>query len=115
VDGCYFNAGNYGYDDTTLKYYHDAIRAGNPAAVMGFNNAPQPVIASGEPWQSGGETSKWEDMTAGETNSFNSWAGGVQMPSSRWVVGPTAGSLPQPFQATQELVSERAGESVISV
>jgi hypothetical protein len=68
--------------------------------------APQPVIASGEQWQHGGETSKWEDMTAGETNSFNSWAGGAQMPSSRWVVGPTAAaSLPVPFQASQDLVT----------
>lgn len=102
LDGCYFSAGAFGYNDTTLKYYHDAIRAGNPQAVLGFNNAPQPVIASGEPWQHGGETSKWEDMTAGETNSFNDF--GV-LPTSRWVVGPTANGLPAPFQKTQELTT----------
>jgi alpha-L-fucosidase len=91
LDGCYYSAGDYSYNDTTLKYYHDAIRAGNPNAVLGFNNAPQPVIASGEPWQEGGETSKWEDMTAGETNSFNSWGGAL--PTSRWVVGENVDRL----------------------
>ena len=103
VDGCYYSAGNYGYNDTTLKYYHDAIRAGNPKAVMGFNNAPQPVIASGDPWVHGGETTKWEDMTAGETNSFNSFGGAL--PASRWVVGPTAEGPPEPFQLSQALVT----------
>ena len=105
IDGCYFNAGGYGYTDETLKFYHDAIRAGNPQAVIGFNNAPQPVIASGEPWQAGGETSKWEQMTAGETNSFNSWGSTRTHPKSRWVVGPTASAMPQPFQKAQELTT----------
>ena len=50
IDGCYYNAGHYHYNDTLLKYYHDAIKTGNPQAVIGFNNAPQPVIASGESW-----------------------------------------------------------------
>jgi hypothetical protein len=103
IDGCYFNAGSYGYTDATLKYYHDAIRAGNPEAVLGFNNAPQPVIDSGNTWFGGGETSKWEDMTAGETNSFNSFGGAT--PSSRWAVGPTADSVAKPFQQSQALTT----------
>ena len=44
IDGCYFNAGGYGYTDDTLKYYHDAIRAGNPQAVIGFNNVSSQAI-----------------------------------------------------------------------
>ena len=46
IDGCYFSAGSYGYTDDTLKYYHDAIRAGNPSAVLGFNNVSHPCAHS---------------------------------------------------------------------
>ena len=104
VDGCYFGAGGYGYNDTTLQYYHDAIRAGNPQAVIGLNNGVHPVIDSGSRWEAGGETTKWEDMTAGETNSFNNWAPSG-MPRSRWATGPTAGSVPMAFQKTEELTT----------
>ena len=62
------------------------------------------MIDSGLPWEGGGETTKWEDMTAGETNSFNSWAPS-SLPHSRWVTGPTARSPPKPFQKTEELTT----------
>ena len=56
--------------DTTLKYYHDAIRLGNPNAFIGLNNGVH-KIQGGVAWLNGGEKTQWEDMTAGETDSFN--------------------------------------------
>jgi hypothetical protein len=92
VDGCYHSTGYnvsipgppthcpptnqcYHYSayiaqDTTLKYYHDAIRLGNPNAFIGLNNGVH-KIQGGVAWLNGGEKTQWEDMTAGETDSFN--------------------------------------------
>ena len=50
LDGCYFDAGNFGYNDTSLKPYHDAIRAGNPKALIAFNAGVRDIIASGSQW-----------------------------------------------------------------
>ena len=132
VDGCYFGAGDCesgpardlgpcleltprhclvgllltdGYNDTTLKFYHDAIRAGNPNAVIGLNNGVHAPINSGAAWERGGEVTKWEDMTAGETNSFDDFLASDGVPKSRWVTAPTASGLPKPFQPSQELVT----------
>ena len=99
-----------GYNDTTLKFYHDAIRAGNPNAVIGLNNGVHAPIDSGAAWERGGEVTKWEDMTAGETNSFDDFLASDGVPKSRWVTAPTASGLPKPFQPSQELVTVQAHE-----
>jgi hypothetical protein len=112
LDGCYYSAGNFGYNDTALKYYHDAIRDGNPDSLIAFNAGVRPVIASGASWflpartHQGGETTRWEDFTAGETNFFNSWDEDG-LPTSRWAVGPSAepSGRPVPFQKSEPLVT----------
>ena len=82
IDGCYAVPG-YEYTEPMLKYYHDAIRAGNPDALIAFNNAVHSPIQNGLYWNAGGEVSRYEDFTAGESNNF-----GVAAPTSRWVTGP---------------------------
>eukprot|EP00040_Diaphanoeca_grandis_P027230 m.154521 g.154521 ORF g.154521 m.154521 type:complete len:434 (+) comp30893_c0_seq2:45-1346(+) len=80
IDGMY--ASIYGYNDTLIKYYHDAIRAGNPSALIAVNNGVKHPIDNPKTWANGGETSAWEDFTCGETDDF------TDIPTSRWVVGP---------------------------
>eukprot|EP00035_Acanthoeca_spectabilis_P000819 m.75793 g.75793 ORF g.75793 m.75793 type:complete len:409 (-) comp10449_c0_seq1:161-1387(-) len=86
IDGCY--ASRLKYNDTLLEYYHNAIRAGNPSAVIGYNNGVKHPIASPRPWASGGEVSAWEDMTCGENNGFD------DVPTSRWVTGQAVAGGP---------------------
>ena len=112
LDGCYYSAGNFGYNDTLLQLYHDAIRAGNPQALVALSPGVRPVIDSGSSWflparlHTGGETTKWGDFTAGETNHFDSFDE-LSLPTSRWATGPTADAAgrPAPFQATQQLTT----------
>jgi len=70
VDGCY--AGAFNYTEEKLAPYHDAIRAGNPDALVGLNNGVHHPIV---------RYSKWEDYTCGESNDF------VEIPSSGTVNG----------------------------
>ena len=58
IDSCYDYVG-YTFDK--IKLYYDAIKAGNPAAICGFNNGVKNEII------------KWypeEEMTCGEFNDF---------------------------------------------
>ncbi len=64
LDSCYDYSG---YTPELLKYYHDAIKAGNPDALIGFNQAE--LILHPE----GGlnKTCEYESMTCGESNTFS--------------------------------------------
>ena len=60
IDGCYGK--HFGYNDKTLKLYYDAVKSGNPNALVAFNNGVQE------------ECYKWykdEDYTAGEFNDLS--------------------------------------------
>ena len=59
IDGCYREA--LGYNEGYLSLYRDAVKKGNPEALVTFN---QGVFAYLEKYWS------LEDFTAGETNSF---------------------------------------------
>ncbi|MBO7250189.1 MAG: alpha-L-fucosidase [Clostridia bacterium] len=64
LDSCYDYSG---YTPKLLKYYHDAIKEGNPEALIGFNQAE--LILHPE----GGlkRTCEYEEMTCGECNTFD--------------------------------------------
>ena len=69
LDGCY---SFFGYNNELLKIYYDAIKAGNPKALVAFNSG---VFH---------ETRKWyenEEFTAGEFNDF------TYIPKERFVDG----------------------------
>ena len=84
IDGCHAWRG---YDETNLRGYHDAIRAGNPKALIALNNMPQnPIDQPARNWSNGGEVSSWEDFTTGESNDF------TDVPTSRWVTGTVVGA-----------------------
>lgn len=77
-DGCYVTHGNFRYTPELLKLYEEAVRAGNPDAIVAFNDAidiPGTYV---------GQYVPFEDYTAGEKNYFNSfpmdgrWAGTAQ-------------------------------------
>jgi hypothetical protein len=94
VDGCHAWRG---YDDTNLRVYHDAIRAGNPDALIALNNMPQsPISQPARNWSNGGEVSGWEDYTAGESNDF------TDVPNSRWVTGTVLGASGDPRNVTAQ-------------
>ena len=76
IDGCFRRP--YGYNETSLKPYHDAVRAGNPHAILALNNGVHHPIGSG----AGDRISVWEDYTAGESDDF------TEVPASRFVSGP---------------------------
>ena len=63
----------------------EAFLAGNPKALIALNNGGTlqttiklengvNPISGGAAWDWSGETTQWEDMTAGETASFNNFA-----------------------------------------
>lgn len=59
IDGCYDN--DFGYTHELLQPYYDAVKAGNPNAVVAFNNGVKDDLE------------KWfrdEDFTCGEFNDF---------------------------------------------
>ena len=60
VDGAY---PFIGYNDDRLKIFSDALKKGNPNAIIGFNMAPQRVVSF---------YSKWDDYTAGEMDYLGS-------------------------------------------
>eukprot|EP01050_Picozoa_sp_SAG11_P001599 SAG11_NODE_71_length_18338_cov_14.752974_3_plen_2964_part_00 len=87
VDGCHAWRG---YNETNLRGYHDAIRAGNPKALIALNNEPQkPINQPQRSWANGGEVTTFEDMAAGESNDF------LDVPTSRWV---TSAEVPNVVQ-----------------
>lgn len=63
LDSCYSYAG---YTEELLKYYHDAIKAGNPDALIGFNQAELILEPDGDLKR----TCKYESMTCGECDTF---------------------------------------------
>jgi len=69
VDGCYEWTG---YDEPRLKILADAIRAGNPDALIALNNGVLPRVA---------KYSVSDDYTAGEMTDF------TDLPDSRFVDG----------------------------
>lgn len=63
LDSCYDYAG---YTDELLKYYHDAIKAGNPDALIGFNKA-ELLLHDCEMKKS----CPYETLTCGDCNTFD--------------------------------------------
>ena len=59
IDGCY---DHFGYNDENLKLYYDAVKGGNPNALVTFNNGVKEDFCK---W------CKWEDYTAGEFNDLS--------------------------------------------
>lgn len=73
IDGCYASA--YNYTQARLQPYHDAIRRGNPEAILCDNNGVvHPINTS--------RTSPWQDFACGESNTF------VDVPTQRFFAGP---------------------------
>lgn len=59
IDGCY---DFFGYDQEKLTPYYDAVKKGNPSALVSMNNGVKPDLY------------RWyekEDFTSGEFNDFN--------------------------------------------
>jgi hypothetical protein len=69
VDGCY---PWIGYNDSSLALFAQALKAGNPDAIVAFNRGVDPLVMSYTPA---------EDFTCGEQNRF------FDMPSGRWLGG----------------------------
>jgi hypothetical protein len=69
VDGCY---PWIGYNHDNLALFANALKAGNPRAIVAFNRGVDPLVMSYTPA---------EDFTCGEQNRF------LDMPSSRWLDG----------------------------
>lgn len=70
IDGCY--AGFLKYTDELLKPYSDAIRAGNPEALIAFNNGVNVPIEF---------YTALDDYTCGELNDF------IDVPEERFING----------------------------
>jgi len=64
LDSCYDYSG---YTDELLKYYHDAIKSGNPDALIGFNKAELLLNPGGDLKKS----CKYEEVTCGENVKFD--------------------------------------------
>lgn len=64
LDSCYDYAG---YNGSLLKYYHDAIKAGNTDALIGFNNA-ELLLSNPNGLK---KTCEYESLTCGENNTFD--------------------------------------------
>ena len=73
VDGSYVKHGNLQYDDRKLGFMARAMKAGNPQAIVAFNDAESFVTM--KPY------SVHDDYLAGERNDFNA------RPGSRWLGG----------------------------
>jgi len=71
IDGCYDYTN---YTEAKLRPYHDAIRAGNPAAVIGMNNGVKHPIGGASD-----RVSQWADITCGESDDF------TEVPRGRFV------------------------------
>ena len=81
IDGCYApgeTALGYDFTEATLKPFHDAIRAGNPDALIALNNGVHHPIGQGTP-QSPDRVSQWADFTAGESHNL------AEIPARRFV------------------------------
>lgn len=63
VDGCFRRP--YSFNESSLKPFHDAVRAGNEHALVGFNNGVHHPIGAYPD-----RISKWEDYTTGESDDF---------------------------------------------
>ncbi|HEY3321020.1 MAG TPA: alpha-L-fucosidase [Planctomycetota bacterium] len=98
VVGWWFDGGyaHVHFNDEIAKIYADAVRAGNPDAIVAFN--PGVCIKA---W------SKFEDYTAGEINDAASvecegrWFGGREQWHILSYLGPTWGQKPPRFNNTQ--------------
>ncbi len=66
---------HFHYNDALLSYYYQAVKAGNPEAIVAFNNGVKPNC---EKWYSG------EDFTAGELTDFE------VLPPARFIDGAQA-------------------------
>lgn len=72
IDGSY---DVFGYDDALLQPYYNAVKAGNPDAIVAFNNGVKP------------ELQKWfrdEEFVCGEYNDF------AHIPKARFIDGAQA-------------------------
>jgi alpha-L-fucosidase len=72
IDGCYTY---FGYNDDLMKCYVDAVKTGNPEALIALNGGVRdPVI----------RYSKYDDFTCGELNDF------IYLPQDRFIDGAQA-------------------------
>ena len=72
-DGCYRSA--FGYTDKLMKIYYNAVKEGNPNAIVAFNNGVAKYYK---------KNFRQEDFTCGEFNSF------TVVPRSRYIRGAQA-------------------------
>ena len=70
IDGCYQK--HFGYDDALLRLYYDAVKKGNPNAIVAFNDGVKDVIARDD---------GVSDFCAGEQTDF------LLLPQGRFVDG----------------------------
>lgn len=72
-DGCYRSA--FGYTDKLMEIYYNAVKEGNPNAIVAFNNGVAKYYK---------KNFRQEDFTCGEFNSF------TVVPRSRYIRGAQA-------------------------
>ena len=77
IDGCFRRP--YSFTESSLKPFHDAVKAGNPKAIVGFNNGVHHPIG-----RFPDRISRWEDITTGESDDF------TEVPEGRFVTGACA-------------------------
>ncbi|MBQ4574763.1 MAG: alpha-L-fucosidase [Clostridia bacterium] len=70
IDGCYSDM--FGYTDALLQHYYDAVKRGNPEAIVSFNNgdAVREDVLDGRREPSLVKASSLEDFTSGEFQDF---------------------------------------------
>lgn len=92
IDGCYSKHYNYQYAPELLKIYERAIRAGNPDAIISFNDG---IDVSGTLVH---QYVPFEDFSAGEKASFNSFpTNGRFVGTAQWHVLTHLGLLFKEF------------------
>jgi hypothetical protein len=70
IDGCYSQDADFGYTPEKLRLYEQAIRKGNPDAIVAFNNPISCETGPVAPYM------PFEDYTAGEMNNISQYPDG---------------------------------------
>jgi len=85
IDGCY--KGAFGYDDELLQIYYDAVKKGNPKAIVAFNDGVKDVITRED---------GLSDFTAGEQIDFTVYPKERFADGAQWHVLAPLGISPDP-------------------
>ena len=85
IDGCY--KGAFGYDDDLLQLYYDAVKKGNPKAIVAFNDGVKEVITRED---------GLSDFTAGEQIDFTVLPKERFADGAQWHVLAPLGISPDP-------------------